>query len=64
MVDMKLQITSYLRDLHLPTIRRHYEDHAVKAVRESLGYEMYLHELLERECEVRRHKRIERLLRE
>ena len=54
----------FFRDLHLPTIRRHYEDHAVTAVRESLGYEMYLHELLERECEVRRHKRIERLLRE
>lgn len=64
MVDMKSKITDYLRDLHLPTIRRFYEEHAVKAVRESLGYEMYLYELLERECEVRRNKKVERLLRE
>ncbi len=57
MVEMKSQITNHLKDLHLPTIRRLYEDHAVKAVQESMGYEMYLYELLERECEVRRHKR-------
>ncbi len=64
MVDMKSQITDYLRVLQLPTIRGLYEDHAVKAVQESLGYEMYLCELLERECEVRRHKKTERLLKE
>ncbi len=64
MVDMKSKIINHLRDLHLPTIRNLYEDHAVKAVQESLGYEMYLYELLERECEVRRHKKIERLLKE
>lgn len=64
MVDMKSQITDYLRDLHLPTIRRLYEDHAEKAAQESLAYEMYLCELLERECEVRRHKKTERLLKE
>ena len=62
MVDMKSQITDYLRDLHLPTIRRLYEDHAEKAAQESLAYEMYLYELLERECEVRRHKKTERLI--
>ena len=33
MVDMEPKITDYLRDLHLPTISRHYEEHAVKAVR-------------------------------
>ncbi len=64
MVDMKSQITDYLRDLHLPTIRRLYENHAVKAAQESLAYEMYLYELLERECEVRRHKKTERLLKD
>jgi len=64
MVDMKSQITDYLRDLHLPTIRSLYEDHGQKAVQESLSYEKYLYELLERECEVRRHKKIERLLKE
>lgn len=64
MVDMKSQITDHLRDLHLPTIRSLYEEHALTAVRESLGYEEYLYELLERECEVRRHKKIDRLLKE
>jgi len=64
MVDMKSQITGYLRDLHLPTIRSLYEDHGQKAIEESLSYEKYLYELLERECEVRRHKKIERLLKE
>ena len=64
MVDMKSQIKDYLRDLHLPTIRSLYEDHGQKAVQESLSYEKYLYELLERECEVRRHKKIERLLKE
>ncbi len=64
MVDMKSKISNHLKDLHLSTIRKLYEDHAVKAVRESLGYEMYLYELLERECEVRRHKKTDRLLKE
>ena len=64
MVDMKSQIKDYLRDLHLPTIRSLYEDHGQKAIEESLSYEKYLYELLERECEVRRHKKIERLLKE
>ncbi len=61
---MKSKIANHLRELHLSTIKRLYEDNAVKAVQESLGYEMYLYELLERECEVRRHKKIERLLKE
>ena len=39
MVDMKSHITDYLRDLHLPTIRSLYEEHALTAVRESLGYD-------------------------
>ncbi len=64
MVDMKSKIANHLRELHLSTIKRLYEDNAVKAVQESLGYEMYLYELLERECEVRRLKKIERLLKE
>ena len=50
MVDMKSHITNHLRDLHLPTIRSLYEEHALTAVQESLGYEEYLYELLEREC--------------
>ena len=64
MVDIKPHITNHLRDLHLPTIRSLYEEHALRAVSESLSYEEYLYELLERECEVRRHKKIDRLLKE
>lgn len=47
---------------HLPTIRQLYEDHALTATCESRGYEMYLYKLLERECEVRSHIKVERLL--
>ncbi len=62
--ELKPMLTGYLKELHLPTIRKFYEDHARKAIQESLSYERYLHELLERECEVRRNNRIERLLKE
>ncbi len=62
--ELKPMLTGYLKELHLPTIRKFYEDHARKAIQESLSYERYLHELLERECEVRRNNRIEKLLKE
>lgn len=62
--ELKPMLTGYLKELHLPTIRNCYEDHAKKAIQESLSYERYLHELLELECEVRRNNRIERLLKE
>lgn len=62
--ELKPMLTGYLKELHLPTIRKFYEDHTRKAIQESLSYERYLHELLERECEVRRNNRIERLLKE
>jgi len=54
----------YLKELRLPTIRENFEDIAHKAHQESLSYERYLLELTERECEARRQRRIERLLRE
>jgi DNA replication protein DnaC len=53
-----------LRELHLPAMRREYESTAERARQESLGYERYLLDLAERECESRRSNRIERLLRE
>ena len=53
-----------LRELHLPAMRREYESAAERARQESLGYERYLLDLAERECESRRSNRIERLLRE
>ena len=60
--DVKKELTEYLRELHLPAIGRCFEDQARQAERETLGYEQYLLELVERECQERREKRIVRLL--
>jgi len=57
-------ITQHLKELHMPTIRECFSELAEMARREGLSYEAYLSELLEREIEVRRKNRIERLLRE
>lgn len=57
-------VTQHLKELHMPTIRSCYTELAEMARRESLSYEAYLSELLEREIEERRKNRIERLLRE
>jgi DNA replication protein DnaC len=51
-----------LRELHLPAVRRIYEEKARRAEQESLGYESYLLELVEQECQQRRANRIARLL--
>jgi DNA replication protein DnaC len=53
-----------LKELGLPTVRACYEEQAHRARRESLSYEHYLAEVMEREREVRRHNRIARLMRE
>lgn len=63
MVSNQLLI-GYLKELHVPTIRECFEDIARTAEQESLSYERYLLELAERECEARRERRIDRLLRE
>ena len=60
--DVKKELAGYLRELHLPAIGRCFEDQARQAERETLGYEQYLLELVERECQERREKRIVRLL--
>ena len=57
-------LDSHLRELHLPTFRACYQQSAHRAQAETLSYEQYLLELAERECEVRRNNRIERLLRQ
>ena len=62
--DVRGQVQDYLKELHLTTIRERFEQAACQATQESLGYESYLLDLVERECEARRHRRIERLLRE
>jgi DNA replication protein DnaC len=62
--DVHQDTTAYLHELHLPAIRRCFEEKARQAERETLGYERYLLELIELECQERRQHRIERLLRE
>lgn len=62
--ELKTSLTGCLKELHLPTIRACYEEEADRARRETLTYEYYLGEVMEREREVRRHNRIQRLLRE
>jgi DNA replication protein DnaC len=60
--DVKTETNEYLRELHLPTIRGCFEEKARQAEQETLGYEHYLFELVERECQERRAHRITRLL--
>ena len=61
---VKAKLTDHLRELHLPTFREYFEEAAQRAQQETLSYEQYLLELADRECEVRRANRIERLLRQ
>ena len=60
----KERLKQLLRDLHLPTIRTSYEELARQAEKETFSYEHYLLELCERECQERRTRRINRLLRQ
>jgi DNA replication protein DnaC len=57
-------LTEGLRELHLPAMRREYESAAARARQESMSYERFLLDLVERETESRRSNRVERLLRE
>ena len=54
----------HLRELHLPTFRDCYVASARRAESETLGYEQYLLELSERECQTRQQHRVDRLLRQ
>jgi DNA replication protein DnaC len=62
--DVKAELTQSLKYLRLPTMRQCYEEVARQAERESLSYERYLHELVQRECEERQENRIAKMLRE
>jgi DNA replication protein DnaC len=53
-----------LQELHLPAVRAQYEAVARQASAETWSYPEYLEELLDRECQQRRQRRIERLLKE
>ena len=60
--DVKARLLEYLRELHLPAMRGSYEELARQAQQEGLSYEQYLLGLVERECQERRQKRVERWL--
>jgi DNA replication protein DnaC len=62
--DVTKALLAYLQELRLPAVRAQYEAVARQASAETWGYPEYLLELLERECQQRKHKRIERLLKE
>jgi DNA replication protein DnaC len=64
MSNVTAELTQDLKQLHLPTVRQCYEEVARQAERESLSYERYLHELIQRECEERQENRIVKMLRE
>lgn len=51
-----------LKELHLPMFREHHQPFAQTAIANELGYEEYLYELAQRECEVRRANKIDRLV--
>jgi IstB-like ATP binding protein len=53
------QLVKGLKDLHLPAMREAFATAAEQARQESLSYERYLLELVNRECDERRHKRVE-----
>src|SRR5215813_14062795 len=61
--NVAAELNDYLKELHLPAIRRCFEEKVRQATQETLSYEHFLLELVELECQERRMHRIERLLR-
>jgi DNA replication protein DnaC len=60
--EAKKMLEAYLKELRLEAIRSDYEEMARQAQQESLSFEEYLLALVQRECQERRNKRVERLL--
>src|SRR5438105_5568233 len=63
-VAVQETLTGCLKELHLPAFRSSYEELARQAQQEGLSFEQYLLGLVQRECQERRNKRVERLLHE
>ena len=61
--DTRSQLIADLKELRLPTVRERFEELAEKARQEDMSYEAFLLALVQEEREMRRHSRIERLLR-
>jgi len=64
MSAVRERLVSSLKELHLPAFRSGYEELARQAQQEASSYEQYLLGLARRECQERRDRRTERLLRE
>lgn len=62
--NSNIELTNYLKELKLPTMRQYFQPFAQRAEADRLPYERYLLELAEREYEARRNNTIERFLRE
>ena len=62
--NWKPQLAACLQELHLPAIRRGWEDAAHTAEQETLSYGQFLLEVTSKECQARRNNRIDRLRRE
>jgi DNA replication protein DnaC len=62
--DVGRDLERGLRELCLSAMRGCYEDLARTAVQEAWSHERFLLELVQQECEVRQHNRIERLLKD
>jgi DNA replication protein DnaC len=58
------ELTAQLRTLKLSTMAESFSDIALKAVRNGLSHEAFLHELVRLECEAREQRRRARLLQE
>jgi DNA replication protein DnaC len=61
--EVRVRLQECLKELCLPAIRERFEQAALEAAQESLGYDRFLLELVEKECELRRCRRIQRYLR-
>jgi DNA replication protein DnaC len=62
--QIKAEVDQYLRRLRLSTVQRRYKELSQKAQAESMTYEQYLWELINEECQERKRRRIQRLLKE
>ncbi|MHC4751983.1 MAG: IS21-like element helper ATPase IstB [Planctomycetota bacterium] len=60
--DLHKQLVHLLKELRLPMFRGYFAELSSKAVQQELTYEQYLLELAQREYEVRRLNKIERLI--
>jgi DNA replication protein DnaC len=62
MNDLNEQLNLLLKELHLPMFREYCHEFAQRAIKDNLSYAQYLFELAQRESEVRKANKVERLL--